>query len=971
VFQLLSFQYTDRLKKKANFADGLNAMGTNKSRTDKGKLPFSSFSLVLIKEHINYIVAIFLFFFFLLFSLTPMANKMENSFYDLGLMFKPEVEERSDVLLLNVDDLAIEKVGSWPWSRDVLGNVLIRFRELGGKATVFDIEYLSPSLQAINKEYIEEILPEEYNSVRSEIKEYIEGFSSSLKNGSMPLSDAENEGRAMSEYLDGRVGELSDALKGHVFKDNDEYFAKAIRFFGNTFLTINAVEINLEDTSKDAKDFAYEHLLYSNVEDENEYIKNETLRERGRLGESYGIAPAILPLIQNAKGAGFPNVIIDADGVRRRIPLLSEYNGKYVGQLVFSPLLSLLKPEKIVRKKRELILKNVASKDGLKDIAIPLDESGNLLINWLKKKFIDEDDPSQSSFKNLSTYSLIYADELEKNLLHSLDDILSLDIRSEAGYLSYHHAVVGIKENYATLQAFKEALLDGRESAYNEYFKQRIAFFSSIEEFLNGNSKEELDSLLQEVIDSVGQDEGARQLYTEVKERVTLLFGNTQTFYTQYTQHVQSIKPICDQTFAIIGYSGVGTSDLGTNPFWNSYPNVGTHANVYNTIMSGQFIRSVPRIWSIIVSFVLAIVSAFLLKRLQKGWVKIVFGLALTVALFASFVAVFAFLSVYFQIFMPLATVALNFVLISFLSFIFTEKEKSFLRRAFAVYLSDDVVSQIVTDPSQLSLGGKAKRITALFTDIKSFSTLSEKISPEHLVSVLNIYLTRMSDIILEEKGTIDKYIGDAIVSFFGAPLDLPLHATHSCYAALRMKEAEDEINRTLFDTGKIPMAIKTRIGINTGEMVVGNMGTEKKMNYTIMGNDVNLAARLEGVNKKYGTWILVSESTWNETHGTFLGRRLDRVRVVGINTPVQLYNVMAVKKEASDVMIKLCEQFETGISLYRERKYNEALQAFRECQKIDENDEPTKLYIERMEELVANPELAATHDDIVNMTSK
>ena len=121
-----------------------------------------------------------------------------------------------------------------------------------------------------------------------------------------------------------------------------------------------------------------------------------------------------------------------------------------------------------------------------------------------------------------------------------------------------------------------------------------------------------------------------------------------------------------------------------------------------------------------------------------------------------------------------------------------------------------------------------------------------------------------MSDLILQEKGTIDKYIGDAIVSFFGAPTDLPDHAYRACLAAIRMKQAEAELNKQLYDAGDIPMSIFTRIGINTGEMVVGNMGTEKKMNYTIMGNDVNLAARLEGVNKKYGTWILASESTWS-----------------------------------------------------------------------------------------------------------
>lgn len=137
------------------------------------------------------------------------------------------------------------------------------------------------------------------------------------------------------------------------------------------------------------------------------------------------------------------------------------------------------------------------------------------------------------------------------------------------------------------------------------------------------------------------------------------------------------------------------------------------------------------------------------------------------------------------------------------------------------------------------------------------------------------------------------------------------------------------------------------------------------------MGNDVNLAARLEGVNKKYGTWILISESTWNETQGMFLGRRLDRVRVVGINTPVQLYNIMAVKKEADENMIALVNAFEKAISLYRERQYLLALQAFKECQKIKADDEPTRIYIERMESLVSDPELAKTHDDIVNMTSK
>jgi len=637
-----------------------------------------------LKEKINYVLAFVIFTFFLFFSFTKMAQKAESSFYDLGLRVKPEVVEKDDVLLLNVDDLAIEKVGSWPWSRDILADVLVRLKELGGKTAVFDIEYLSPSLQAVNKDYIENTLPKEYSEVKSEIKEYIDAFSSSVQNKDIALKDVVEAGHEMSEYFENSISSLSDSVSSKVFKDNDAYFASTISFFGNTFLTINAVEINMEENSKEAKDFAYKNLLFSNVEDKEEYIKKETLRRRASHDEVYGIAPAILQLLQKAKGAGFPNVVIDSDGVRRRIPLLSEYNGKHVGQLVFSPLLFILQPEKIIRERNRLILKNAIVKNEKKDISIPLDEDGNLLINWLKKKFVDESNPQNSSFKNLSCYTLIFADTLEKQLIHSLDDILALNIRTDEGYLSYHNEISMLKNEYEGLLEEKTKLLNEESVAYDEYFSRRTNFFEDISTFLKGNSENEIHVVFEKVIQD-SNEENLTSMYRQANEKVSLLFNNSRVFYKQYMEHVASIKKVCNGSFAIIGYSGVGTSDLGTNPFWNSYPNVGTHANVYNTIMTGEFITPISKNITILLSFALAFLSAFLLNRIQKGYVKIVFGIALSIALFGFFVALFAFLNIYIQIFMPLATVSLNFVLISFLSFIFTEKEKSFLRRAFGL----------------------------------------------------------------------------------------------------------------------------------------------------------------------------------------------------------------------------------------------------------------------------------------------
>ena len=173
------------------------------------KIKFNEKLKSFLKNQINYIIAILIFLFFLFFEFSNVSQKAENILYDVALRIKPEIEEKDDVLLLNVDDLAIEKVGSWPWPRDILADVLIRLKETGGKVAVFDIEYLSPSLQAINKEYIEENLPKEYGEVRSEMKDYIDSFSTAIKNASIPLKNVEEEGRNMSEYLDEKLASLA------------------------------------------------------------------------------------------------------------------------------------------------------------------------------------------------------------------------------------------------------------------------------------------------------------------------------------------------------------------------------------------------------------------------------------------------------------------------------------------------------------------------------------------------------------------------------------------------------------------------------------------------------------------------------------------------------------------------------------------------------------------------------------------
>ena len=922
------------------------------------------------KQKLEYVAALVVFFFFLGLSLTGPGKTTEFGLYDTLLGIKPAATEREDILLVNIDDLAIEEIGAWPWSRDILADTLIRLREAGGKRAVFDIEYLSPGQAGVNRSYVKTDFPAEYEGVHTEILQYLKDFSDAIAAKSIPVAAVPEVGTEMSAYIDGRMDELSRSITANIFRDNDAYFADALRYFGHAYLTINSLPINTNDDSKPAVEYARAHLMRTNVEDPEGLIVRDNARFRREESQEKGISPAILPLISRVAGAGFPNVIIDNDGVRRRIELLSEYEGAYIGQLVFSPVIDILQPEKMVRKGQRLVLVQALDpadpeSGNRKDISIPLDEKGRFLVNWLKKNFSDSTHPENSSFRHISIYAFRRCDEMEEKLVDNLKSIEAISIKNAEGYLSYHDAAIWLLSGYRDLQSWKAGLLDGTRADFDPYLEARRDFFDNYAQFLDGG----FDTEIYDTFDRFREMTGDTK-YDKLKESIRGNFAIYRSDYEAYLAQFKTLAEKCALSFCILGNTGTATTDLGKNPFHKAYANVGTHANIYNTIMSEQFITPLPRWASWVLALVFCLLSALAYRRIRSLKARIAYGVFSSIFTFAFVTALFAFFRIYVELFVPLLSVVVTFLLVSILKFVFSEQEKSFLRKAFTMYLSSDVVNEIVSDPSKLKLGGQEKKITALFTDIKSFSTLSEQVSPEHLVQILNKYLTVMSDLVLEQKGTIDKYIGDAIVSFFGAPLDLVDHASRACLAAVRMKQAEEKLNRELLASGELPMPILTRIGINTGSMVVGNMGTDNKMNYTIMGNDVNLAARLEGVNKQYGTWILVSESTWNETGGQFLGRKLDRVRVVGIDTPVQLYNILAVRTEASGKAVQLADRFNEAMDAYRAKRFRESFVLFEKCAETDPDDQASAIFRDRVRDMLKTG-IPADWSDVVSMTSK
>lgn len=281
------------------------------------------------------------------------------------------------------------------------------------------------------------------------------------------------------------------------------------------------------------------------------------------------------------------------------------------------------------------------------------------------------------------------------------------------------------------------------------------------------------------------------------------------------------------------------------------------------------------------------------------------------------------------------------------------EKTKKELRSTFSKYVSPAIVDELLKEPENLKLGGRRQRMTVFFSDLRGFTTISEKLPPEDLVKLLNRYLSPMTEIVFANKGTLDKYMGDAIMAFFGAPITSPSHAAQACRCALQSLEKLKELQK-IFSSEGLPF-IDIGIGINTGEMSVGNMGSNIVQNYTVMGDAVNLASRLEGTNKEYGCKIIISEFTYNEIKDKFVAREIDRVRVKGKNEPVRIYELM--KEGAADEKLKSkVEKFSQGFELYLSQKFSEALEVFKGIHEGLGPDPVSEVYIERCQEYVNEP---------------
>ena len=446
-------------------------------------------------------------------------------------------------------------------------------------------------------------------------------------------------------------------------------------------------------------------------------------------------------------------------------------------------------------------------------------------------------------------------------------------------------------------------------------------------------------------------------------------FGPHKTFY--YIPYMYCFDPeMLDPTYwagkvAMVGSSLPGLMDLRNTPVQETFAGVEIHANVIHSILQNQFIapkNSASKLLGMI--FMAALVGSLAGYPHKPFWGFLVLSGGVAAWIIFSY-GQFLEERIVWDVIRPTLAMTLTQLSVFSYTFLILDKDKRFLKQTFGTYISPKLIEQMIEEKTEPQLGGKEDIHTAFFSDIENFTGIAEQMTASKLVLLLNEYLTEMTTTLLENQGTLDKYIGDAVVAFYSAPIPVEDHEYKACITALAMQKQLCELRRKWQKEGnKWPVAahqMQVRIGLHTGPMVTGNMGSEQRMNYTMMGDTVNLAARLEASAKQYGIYTQISEDTYEPVKERTVVRELDFVQVVGKTLPVKTYELISLRGEEPETYKTLIPEFQGALETYREQRFKKAKKMFIELEKIEEAYDgriknPSLVYAGRCEHFINSP---------------
>ncbi len=441
---------------------------------------------------------------------------------------------------------------------------------------------------------------------------------------------------------------------------------------------------------------------------------------------------------------------------------------------------------------------------------------------------------------------------------------------------------------------------------------------------------------------------GQRLIPTDEAGRMFINYrGERDTFPTYSIGDILSGK-LPAGTFkdkiVVVGATAIGIGDIRTTPFGPVFPGPEIHANAIDNLLAGDFIEQ-PR-WAKVFD-VLVIVGLGLLVGVVLPRTSALFGLVFSMVLFSGYLLaahwIFVTQRIGLNLVYPVFAMGATYTMLTLYRFLMEEGERRRIKEAFRQYVAPDVVELMLQDPAGVRLGGEEKVLTALLTDMEGFTNFSESHSPKEVIAVLSDYYAHMTEEVFAVQGTLVEYVGDEMFALYGAPMSQADHAARACRSALAMRARREALSDEWEKIGR--PRIKARTGINSGTMLVGNIGSKYRFHYGAMGDAVNLASRLEGLNKIYGTQIIISGTTAELVAGAFRLRELDMVRVKGRAQALFIYELIgAADTPLTDPHLRLLNLYEKGLLAYRRRGWDDALELFRQCLLIHPDDRPSLL---------------------------
>jgi len=845
------------------------------------------------------------FAFLLPFSFTDAYDFFELKLYDLRFQAKPSIKEWDRLYFIDIDENSTTALGQFPWTRDIYAEGLGVLKELGTSQIAFDIMFPDPSPVQINNEAYANL--EEKAQGKKKIT--AEEMSSLIKNNDILFAQGlRDNGTAIISYTFTGDPLTPDAVE----RQNSKAFRKAHK----RFTSIGSIPVP------------------EGREKEFETLKGD---------DTIGIVYPIPEFMETAKSFGFVNRFTDIDGTIRRVRLVQAFDGRIYFNLALTMLIDAcgVKKENIeINPGKNIVLRDAFNSmtQKFENIVIPIDETGMIFVNWAGPG------PREASFHILPFFALLEYPKFADGVYEFFDSALGMESIQKRAELGAAISSLEAQYEQAKNDSERKSIWDKLNARRTELKKEKLSAL----ELLQGERKK-----LEERVKKENTDEARNELavLSEDIKAVELVI------------RTESLKG----KIGIIGLTATGTHDIASIPLHNEYPGVGTYHNTINTIINREFIRKPGAVFISVLMLIIAVASGFIMQRLASKRslaVAIAGFLIINIMSFYLFIVHNVWLE---QLGLNLALILPSVVIVS-IKLVSEESQKRFIKGAFSRYIAPDVIEQIMEHPESLELGGENRRITTFFSDVAGFSTISEKLSPPDLVKLLNEYLSEMTDIIISHGGTIDKYEGDAIMAFYGAPHPYVDHELRACMAAIDMKKRLRELQEHWRSIGQHELFV--RMGMNTGMAVVGNMGSTMRMDYTAMGDSVNLASRLEGANKVYGTTAMISENTYVAVKDHVETRKLDLIRVVGKTEPIGIFELLGPKGSLPQKVYDAHEHYNKGMDYFSERQWKRALNAFQDTLKILSDDGPSKTYIKRCEEFMKKPP-SQKWDGVYTMKSK